>query len=101
MSNATTTVTDICADPLCMGEATHDMISRVPGHRTKMCADHRKKVLAAAKKAGFSAEKIASLDIKPLRGAMCSHCGHPEVDHTEADGGESRCPHCDCPEYAS
>jgi hypothetical protein len=32
-------------------------------------------------------------------GSMCGHCGHPEVDHTEADGGESRCPHCDCPEY--
>jgi hypothetical protein len=68
MSNTSTTVTDLCADPLCMGEATHDMISRVPGFRTKMCDDHRKRVLAAAEKAGFSAEKIASLDIKPLRG---------------------------------
>lgn len=64
-----TTIVDLCADPLCMGEATHDMISRVPGHRTKLCEKHRQQVLAAAKKAGFGPEKIATLDIRPLRGA--------------------------------
>jgi len=59
-------VTDLCADPLCSGEATHDMISRVPGHRTKICEKHRQQVLAAAKKAGFGDDKIALLDIRPL-----------------------------------
>lgn len=37
--------------------------------------------------------------LKKHLGAMCDHCGHPKVDHTEEDGGESQCPHCDCPKY--
>jgi hypothetical protein len=59
-------VIDLCADPLCPNEAEFTMISRVPGHRTKMCAEHRDRVLAAATKAGFSEEKLALLDIQAM-----------------------------------
>ena len=64
----------------------------------------QKLVMGAAAEMSWkaSAKEDEMTDQKELArhmSTMCNSCGHPEVDHTEADGGESRCPHCDCPEY--
>jgi hypothetical protein len=59
------TVIDLCSDPLCGNEATHTMISRVPGHRTKVCANHLAQVQTAAEKAGLG-ERVKLLDIRPI-----------------------------------